>query len=97
MSKEKAEETSLVCLECGDIFNIQRRRSKLKQVGHIKHLYCINCGKVQPHYEIKDIKEFLWICVNSDYSKLDEYTKKVLVFLGDSERIERETGRIYKK
>ena len=26
-----------------------------------------------------------------------EYTKKVLSFLGDSERIEKETGRIYRK
>ncbi len=91
------EETSLVCLECGNIFNIQRRKSRLKQVGHIKHLYCISCEKIQPHYEIRDIKEFLWKCVNSDYNKFDEYTKKVLSFLGDSERIEKETGRRYRK
>ena len=90
--------TDLICLECGNIFTIQRRRGKLKKMGHVKHLFCSVCNKVQPHYEIKDANTFVWSFYGEDYNSLDENTKVVLNFLmkREDENVRREE-RIHKK
>ena len=42
----------LECVECGCIQSIQRRESKDKKDGHIKHLWCIVCERRVEHKEL---------------------------------------------
>lgn len=41
----------LKCMECGTIFPIQRKKSKNRAIGHIKHLWCWVCKKITAHCE----------------------------------------------
>ena len=99
MSRDKRTvSTDLICLECGNIFTIQRRIGRLKKVGHVKHIFCNICNKVQPHYEIRDANTFIWSCYGKNYNYLDENTKVVLEFLMKREDNDvREEDRIHKK
>lgn len=45
----------LFCVDCGNAFPIQRRSGRGRKRGHIKHLWCIRCKRVQPHSENKRI------------------------------------------
>lgn len=47
----------LECDKCGRIFTIQRKDSRNKAAGHIKHLWCITCGKRTPHVEMGEFNE----------------------------------------
>jgi len=42
-----------VCPECGHEIPLPRRKSKVRERGHIKDLYCPWCGKVQKTKEIR--------------------------------------------
>lgn len=45
---------NLKCIECGQIFPIQRQKGRKKKVNeHIKTLYCIKCRKNTKHLEIE--------------------------------------------
>ena len=79
MSNYKISGTDLVCLECGNISTIQRKKAKLKEVGHIKTLYCFCCMKRTRHYEVIDVSSFIYN--NIDKTNLDEDSNKVLNFL----------------
>ena len=80
-NKQKTQMTNLVCLECGSIMMIHRKMSNLKKVGHIKHLYCIDCDKRTPHYEVKEINNFLWEYDGVSDDMIDDNTLKVLGYL----------------
>ena len=97
-NKIRTQLTNLVCLDCGNIMIIQRKKSNLKKIGHIKDLYCFNCDKVTKHYEVRDINEFLWKYMYYDDSILEYDTLKVLNYLRKSEEgNEEERSRVYKK
>lgn len=51
MIKLKYVSTVLKCTECGMIFPIARPKSKRRQDGHIKDLYCPRCNKITKHVE----------------------------------------------
>ena len=90
--------TNLVCLDCGNIMMIQRKKSNLKKIGHIKDLYCINCKKNTKHFEVKEINKFLWIYNYLDDSTLNDNTLKVLNYLRKSvESYENKRFGVYKK
>jgi hypothetical protein len=44
----------LYCTECGTRFTIYRRKDRLKEAGHIKHLYCYVCKARTKHIEGRD-------------------------------------------
>lgn len=84
--KSKTDLTDLVCLECGNIFSIQRRVCNLKQTGHIKHLWCPICQKVLPHYEVHDVTKFMWeLC---DKPNLTKDERKLLYLLKERNKDE---------
>jgi len=90
--------SNLVCLDCGNIMMIQRKKSNLKKVGHIKDLYCIKCNKITKHYEVKEINKFLWIYNDLNDNNLQYETLKVLKYLRKSEeRYENKRFGVYKK
>lgn len=60
MDRDKFRITDLICLECGNIFSISRRRDNLKKVSHIKDMWCYNCMNVTKHYEVVDVSKFMW-------------------------------------
>lgn len=39
------------CKKCGALFAIPRKKAYKRKEGHIKHLYCVHCGKRTPHIE----------------------------------------------
>ena len=44
----------LRCLKCKNIQTIFRRKGKLREIGHYKHIYCIYCKKRTRHVEIDE-------------------------------------------
>lgn len=50
-SKTKTKETFLVCECCGNHVQIRRKRNKMREYDHIKHMYCYKCKEVQAHVE----------------------------------------------
>lgn len=51
---QKLSEVRLVCSECGNDTTIWRRRSKLKEKGHVKHLWCARCLERTAHVEVEE-------------------------------------------
>ena len=49
------EQVKLRCLTCGENMFIWRRRSRLKEKGHVKHLWCAKCEMVTAHAEVREI------------------------------------------
>lgn len=50
----RTELREVACETCGHRMPIQRRRSKLRSTGHVKHMYCPTCEKITAHTESKD-------------------------------------------
>ena len=50
MTKEVLS-TNLICSKCGHQTMIFRKRSKLKTIGHVKHMYCPYCKETTPFIE----------------------------------------------
>lgn len=48
------EQVKLRCLVCDESVYIWRRKCKLKEKGHIKHLWCANCEMVTAHAEVRE-------------------------------------------
>jgi len=44
----------LECVLCGTISVIQRKDSKDRPAGHIKHMYCPGCQARRPHKELDE-------------------------------------------
>lgn len=85
--------SNLVCLECGNIFTIPRKKEKLRGNGHIKDLWCPICKSVNKHYEILDIDSFLY---NLEYEDEVKQYVRDLISNGTSEDYERK-DRVFKK
>lgn len=45
------QSTKLTCSRCNFVQIIQRKKSKLKKAGHIKHLWCPKCKDRVEHIE----------------------------------------------
>jgi predicted RNA-binding Zn-ribbon protein involved in translation (DUF1610 family) len=41
----------LKCAKCGKEQTIRRKKSNLHKKGHVKHLFCVECGKRTKHTE----------------------------------------------
>lgn len=50
----KMEQVRLKCRLCGNVDTIWRRRSRLKEPDHVKHLWCFKCRERTPHVEIRE-------------------------------------------
>lgn len=48
------EQVSLRCQVCGSVDVIWRRKCRLKEKGHVKHLWCFECQERTAHVEIKE-------------------------------------------
>lgn len=46
--------TYLKCEDCGNVVQIHRKRSKLKEKNHLKHMYCYKCKDKTGHIEEKE-------------------------------------------
>ena len=93
MGKGSFDLSNLVCLECGNIFTIPRRRRKHRSDGHIKDLWCPFCKNVNKHYEIQNIDSFLY---NLEYEDEVKQYVRDLISNGTSEDYERK-DRVFKK
>ena len=49
MKRQAMTYSKLNCKECGSVFTVPRKRSRKREEGHIKDLYCVKCGKVTKH------------------------------------------------
>lgn len=48
---------TLECVHCGSIQVIQRKDSKDRPSGHIKHLWCPTCKARRPHTELNEFEK----------------------------------------
>ena len=55
MRKQATTQTELICSECGSKMPIVRKKSKQKELLHIKHLYCYQCREITQHIELKNV------------------------------------------
>jgi len=39
------------CSGCGNIFPLPKSNIYKRRSGHIKHIFCVYCGKIMPHIE----------------------------------------------
>ncbi len=51
MKRQAMTYSKLNCKECDSVFMVPRKRSRKREEGHIKDLYCVKCGKVTKHVE----------------------------------------------
>lgn len=77
--KAKIDQSDLICLKCGNITSIQRRKSNKKKTLHIKHLYCYKCMDVTRHAELIDASIFKRKLDNKE--SLDEIEYKLYKLL----------------
>ena len=89
MKKSCVASTDLVCMNCGNIVSIMRKTSRLKEVSHIKDLWCYKCLDVTKHFEVVDVSKFLWRDTNDS---MELYVKGLLKN-GKNE----ESNRVFKK
>lgn len=54
MKRQKFTISYFVCPECGNIFPLPRKKSKKRNKGHIKDLYCVCCGEVVKTTEVRE-------------------------------------------
>ena len=50
----KLAQVTLECCECGNRQTIWRKRSRLKEPRHVKHLWCVECRGRTAHMEVRD-------------------------------------------
>lgn len=50
----KLEQVTLECMECGVMQTIWRKASRLKERGHVKHLWCPGCRDRTAHVEVRE-------------------------------------------
>ena len=93
MQKTAIKSSDLVCLECGNVFTIMRKNCKLREVSHLKKLWCYKCQKFVNHYEVCDIDSFMHTYTH-DEVKL--YVKD-LVLYGKRDNLQEKRDRVLKK
>lgn len=74
----KTIQTDLLCPECGNIFPIQRKKSKQKKVLHRKWLYCPICKKETNHIEVKNLEILFDKILQKEENQRTEEEQKVL-------------------
>ena len=59
MKRQKYVISYFICPECGKSFPLPRKRSKKRDKGHIKDLFCVFCGKVVKTTEVREGDAFV--------------------------------------
>jgi hypothetical protein len=70
-SKTRTSQTHLSCSCCSNVVSIHRKRSKMKEKNHVKHMYCWKCKETTAHIEVKE-DVFLpeWLREESDIMEM---------------------------
>lgn len=55
MKKQIFVISHLKCSKCNNIVTVPRKRSKLREDGHTKHMYCPFCQEITPFEENKEL------------------------------------------
>jgi hypothetical protein len=53
-ARTATKDTYLECEVCENLVTIRRKRSKMKEKNHKKHMYCYKCKEVTAHIEVKE-------------------------------------------
>jgi hypothetical protein len=69
-SKTRTTQTFLKCDCCGNVNPIFRKKSKQRDKGHLKHMYCYKCKEIKAHLEVKE-DAFLPEWLKSDNQPLE--------------------------
>lgn len=48
------KQTFLKCSCCGNVNTIFRKRHKMKEKNHVKHMYCYKCKEITKFIEVKE-------------------------------------------
>lgn len=93
MSRDTCISSDLICLECGCIFPIPRKQRSLRNIGHIKDLWCPKCKKNTKFYEVVNID--IYKCDSTKNKEIDIYVRKLID--NNQEVEDAEKNRILKK
>lgn len=53
MKRQEYTISYFICPECGNSLPLPRKKSKKRDKGHIKTLFCVYCGKVTETIEVR--------------------------------------------
>ena len=53
-ARTKTKDTYLECEVCKNIATIRRKRHKMRENNHTKHMYCFKCKETTAHIEKKE-------------------------------------------
>lgn len=53
MKRQKHNISYFVCPECGNVLPLPRKKSRRREKGHIKDLFCVYCNKVVKTTEVR--------------------------------------------
>lgn len=58
MKRQQMVGSTFYCPECGLKMTLPRKRARLPENNHIKHMYCFNCDKEQGFIEKLEINKW---------------------------------------
>lgn len=67
----------LECVACGNRTMIQRKDSKDRPAGHVKHMWCPRCKARRPHIELDEFKTSFEESTDYDAALLRAYEKGI--------------------
>lgn len=56
----KATVSMCYCTQCGSTFPILRTNRRTREAGHLKKLFCLNCGKETNHVECRGFGKYTY-------------------------------------
>jgi hypothetical protein len=68
MGKNFNFDSEFYCVQCGQKgIPIVRKQGKEREAGHLKKLYCLNCGVQTNHVEIKSFTKYSYEDFKTEY------------------------------
>lgn len=56
----KATVSTCYCTQCGSSFPVLRTNTKTREPGHLKKIFCLQCGKETNHAEVRGFGKYTY-------------------------------------
>jgi hypothetical protein len=60
MKRQEYTISYFVCPGCNNLFPIPRKKSRKRNKGHIKNLYCVFCGEIVKTMEVREGDTYMY-------------------------------------
>lgn len=90
-SRNKKVISDFYCINCGKmVIPVWRKKAHLREPGHRKALYCVNCKQIVNHIEIRTGEEAVKFHNDFAAGKYREEAKKSIKYVKEKEKREDE-------